>query len=386
LLGDLFHLLTDAGLCYHTGMMTSARRLLFTAFCFAGLLPVLLAGSGCARIAATSEVRADGSMTRTVTYNGTSPDPQNTTTADGQTSSSAEISMSPHLEDLVVFPNAAGGWKVTRTRDQKSNVTVTASRVVAPGQTVRNDLGIRLPKPKPAEGTMAAPAKPPVRTARVVAPSALLVENTATIRTISPGRLEYREVLHWRGPRPKEMDTPDPQMVAALRRSLPTSLSGDAASLKQVGIALQRELWTVMFGPGDPILPLIAFHQDLAEYRIQRKLRGAIRRSLSTVYGARLSADALNTAVDKLTIEVANDATRKTQAKKEAGPGAMSAEADGDNPPIALMIRVKLPGKVTETNGELDPETNEVVWPLYSEAAAIGDITLTATTDVSPPK
>jgi hypothetical protein len=50
------------------------------------------------------------------------------------------------------------------------------------------------------------------------------------------------------------------------------------------------------------------------------------------------------------------------------------------------MIRVKLPGKVTETNGELDPDTNEVVWPLYPEAAAMGDVTLTATTDVSPTK
>ncbi len=296
--------------------------------------------------------------------------------------------MSPRLEDLIAFPSAAGGWKVTRSRSDKSNVTVTVSRVVAPGQTVRNDLGIRLPKPKAADGTAAAPAKPPVRTARVVSPTALLVENTATVRQIAPGRLEYREVLHWRGPRPKEIDTPDREMLAALRRSLPASLASDTASLNKVGIALQRELWTAMFGPGDPLMPLILFHQDLAEYRIRKKLRGAIQRSLGGVYGARLSSGDLTTAVAKLTAEVANDATRKTQAKKEAGPGGVSAEAGGDssNTPIALMIRVKLPGKVTETNGEFDPDTNEVVWPLYSEAAAMGDITLTATTDVSPPK
>lgn len=359
-------------------MKNFVPRRLTTAICLALLLPAVLAGTGCARISAGSEVRADGSMTRTVVYSGTSPEPDKP---------GMSISMSPRLEDLVAFPSAAGGWKLTRTRDDKSNVVVTASRVVTPGQVVRNDFGIRLPKPKEVDGT-AAPAKPktPVRTAQLVSPSALLLENTASVRQIAPGRLEYREVLHWRGPRPKEMDTPEPEMLAALRRALPSSLSADTVSLNQVGIALQRELWTVLFGPGDPMLPLLIFHQDLAQYRIKKALGGAVRRSLTRVYGARLNAEDLNAAVAKLTAEVASDATRKTQAKKDAGPGGAGTESSDSSSPIALLIRVKMPGKVIETNGELDPDTNEIVWPLYSEAAAIGDITLTATTDVSPPR
>jgi hypothetical protein len=297
--------------------------------------------------------------------------------------------MGPKLEDLVVFPSAAGGWKVTRTREEKSNVTVTATRIVAPGQTVKNDLGIRLPKTEPAAGGVtAAPVKPPVRTARVTDPAALLVENTVTVRQVAPGKLEYREVIHWRGPRPKELDTPDAKMLAALKRSLPTTLANDTASLNKVGVALQRELWTVMFGPGDPMLPLLVFHQDLAQYRIRKQLRGAVRRSLTSVYGSRLSAEDMDTASAKMTAEVASDAARKTQSKKESGVGGASGEKDKDSggTPVALMIRVKMPGKVTETNGELDPETNEVIWPLYSEAAAMGDTALTATTDVSPRK
>ena len=370
-------------------MNTDRRRQLLTTAAFAFLLPALLAGSGCARIAAGSDVRADGSMTRTVVYSGNSPGPQKPAAGSDAGNVSSEGMMGPRLEDLIVLPTAAGGWKITRTRDEKSNVTVTASRVVAPGQTVRNDLGVRLPKPKTADGTTeSAPIKPPVRTAQLVSPSALLLENTATVQQISPGRLEYREVLHWRGPRPKELDAADPELMTALKRALPTSLTSDTASLKQVGVALQRELWKVMFGPGEPMLPLMVFHQDLAEYRIQKALRSAVRRSLTTVYGSRVSADELNTAVARLSTEVANDATRKTQAKKDAGPGGASADSsdDSSNTPVALLIRVKMPGKVTVTNGELDGDTNEVIWPLYAEAAAIGDITLTATTDVSPPK
>lgn len=366
--------------------MNDVRRRLVAAASFALLLPLLLAGSGCARIAASSDVRIDGSMTRTVTYSGTSPVPEKPM-AGGETASS-DNPMSPRLEDLIVLPTAAGGWKITRTRDEKANVVITASRSAAAGQIIRNDLGIRLPKPKAAEGTVAAKPKPKVRTAQLIAPSALLLENTVTVRQIAPGRLEYREVLHWRGPRPKEMETPDPELLAALRRALPPSVSSDTAALKQVGVAMQRELWKVMFGPGEPMLPLLVFHQDLAQYRIERAMGGAVRRSLTSIYGSRLSADALRSAVGKLTAEVASNATRKTQAKKDAGPGGASGGSgdDSDSSPVALLIRVKMPGKVIETNGELDPETNEVIWPLYGQAAAIGDLTLTATTDVSTPK
>jgi hypothetical protein len=351
------------------------------------LVSAAFTGSGCARIAATSDIRADGSMTRTVVYNGSSPEKPKPNADGSEAGSVPESSMSPRLEDLVILPTAAGGWKVSSTRDEKSNLTVTASKVVAPGQIVRNDFGIRLPKPKVSSDTTSTPAtKPKTRTAQLTPVAGLLLENSATVRQIAPGKLEYREVLHWRGSRPKEMDAPDAEMVTALKRALPASLTSDTASLKQVGISLQRELWKLMFGPGDPLLPLMVFHQDLAEYRIQKALRGAVRRSLTSVYGSRLSAEELKTAVEKMTAEVANDATKKTQAKKEAGPSGEAGGSSDNTTPVALLIRIKMPGKVTETNGELDPDTNEVVWPLYAEAAAIGDLTLTATTDVSPPK
>jgi hypothetical protein len=215
-------------------MKSLVSHRLRAAACFALLLPAVLAGTGCAHISATSDVRADGSMTRTVVYSGTSPEPPKP--GPNSESGLSEVSMSPRLEDLVALPTAAGGWKITRTRGDKSNVTVTASRVVAPGQTVKNDFGIRLPKAKDAAGA-ASPVKPktPVRTAQIVSPAALLLENTVTVRQVAPGRLEYREVLHYRGPRPKEMDTPEPEMLAALKRALPVALASDTASLKQVG-------------------------------------------------------------------------------------------------------------------------------------------------------
>src|SRR4028119_1422729 len=117
-----FHSIATARSCYHRTMKRSDRQRLMTAAFCSSLIPVMMTGSGCARITAASEVRSDGSMTRTVTYSGTSPEPQKTTTSDGTVvTTSAEFSMGPKLEDLVIFPSAAGGWKVTRTREEKSN-------------------------------------------------------------------------------------------------------------------------------------------------------------------------------------------------------------------------------------------------------------------------
>ncbi|MBC8102708.1 MAG: hypothetical protein H7Z41_08995, partial [Cytophagales bacterium] len=191
---------------------------------FGALLPAALGAGGCARVSTVSEVRPDGSMTRTVTYKGTAPAAPRETAAGGETpvSESSEMSISPRLEELIALPSGAAGsgWTVTRTRDDRSSVVVTATRTVAAGQALHNDLGIRMPKPKPAgppgKNTIAAPAPMP---GKVRPLPALLLENTATVRTITPGKLEYRETLHWRGPRPTEIDTPDPGMLAALRRS-----------------------------------------------------------------------------------------------------------------------------------------------------------------------
>ena len=43
-----------------------------------------------------------------------------------------------------------------------------------------------------------------------------------------------------------------------------------------------------------------------------------------------------------------------------------------------LLIKAKLPGKLIQTNGEEDPATGEIVWGLFSQAPAAGDVVLTA--------
>lgn len=270
-------------------------------------------------------------------------------------------SLGPNLSDLIALPTAASGWKVTQTREDNSSIAVTATRTLAAGETLRNDIGIK------ASG--------------VGAPG-LRVQNTVTVRTIAPGQLEYRETLHWNGPRPKDLDASDPDVLNSLKSALPTALASDTAAAKKVVTSLQAEIWHVMFGPGEPLLPIIAFHPDLAEYRLRQQLHGAIRRALANAYGDRLSPADLDTATERLTSEAASSTTQKTQQKTKAGPAGASADSDS-TPPIALLMRVKMPGKVTSTNGQIDAESGEVYWALYSDAPAVEDITLTATCDTS---
>jgi len=328
----------------------------------------LAAGAGCARVAAVSEVKPDGSMTRTLTFNGNSAEPPPGAAA-GVASSSSGMG-GPHLSDLIDLPKAANGWKITRTQ-QGTSVTITATRTVPVGTSLKNDLGLKAP----VKGDATAKSS-----------SALLVENTATILQTAPGRLEYREVLHWVGPHPKDAEGPGPEITESLKKTLPANLSTDTATAHKVVQALQVALWQTMFGPGDPMLPTLMMHPDLAEYRLRQKLHLAIRQALVSSYGDRLTGPALDTAVEQLTAAAATSAASKTQAQaKPPGMGDDSGSSGNkdDTPLVALLLRVKMPGKIVTTNGQIDPDSGEVYWPFYSEAPAMEDVVLTATSDTA---
>lgn len=316
-------------------------------------------------------------MTRTLTIHGSAPPPPppagNAAASGGGEGVAAPGSETPslglHLSSLVRLPTAAEGWKVTQTSDEKTGVSVTAARTLAAGATIHNDLGIK------ASAAPAGKEQP-------AAGDGLLIENTASVRSVGPNQMEYREVLHWRGPRPKELNAPDPEIQAVLKRALPPALASDTITLGKVQTALARDLWHVLFGPGDPILPILMLHPDLAEYRLHQQLQGAVRRALVDAYGDRLTPTQTDTAVAHIVADVAASMETRTQSHSPAAglSGSDSPENSSDNtPPVALLLRVKMPGKVTATNGQIDPESGEVYWALYSEAPAIADVTLTAT-------
>lgn len=314
---------------------------------FSALASCLLAVTGCARVGTSTEVKPDGSFTRTVIYRGSAP-------------STEGFSMAPALDDLIAPPHTPG-WKVTREKDSKnqSELIVTATRAFAAGETLSDDLALKSPPKKDAPaGTLAT----------------TILGNTLSVRTLPDGKLEYREVIRWRGPKPTELAAPDPELLAALEANLPQL---DKAARATVVNHLQKNIWQALFGPGEPILGLLMTHPELGEFKLKKQLGITVDTELKAALGEKLSESERRTVVQKIVATITTDVKDKTKKQANAGPSG----ENNDDALVALLIKAKLPGKLIQTNGEEDPATGEIVWGLFSQAPAAGDVVLTAICD-----
>jgi hypothetical protein len=155
----------------------------------------------------------------------------------------------------------------------------------------------------------------------------------------------------------------------------------------RIGLDVQKSFVRLLFGPGggDPIFATFLLHQDLAEYRIRQRLAAAVVGAVNANVGARLSDAERKAVVDRLVGDLAKEFAAQTKSKTSPdGPPGGGDQKDKSGPLVAMLIRVKMPGKVVATNGEYDPNTGEVIWPFYSQAVALEDVTLTATCEVTP--
>jgi hypothetical protein len=266
--------------------------------------------------------------------------------------------MGPALDDIVAPPRTPG-WKVTRAKDPKneSEVVVTASRTFAAGETLSDDLALKAPLKKDApKGTLPT----------------VFLGNTLSVRTLPDGKLEYREVIRWRGAKPKELANPDPEMMAMLALSVPAL---DKAARATVATHLRQNLWQTLFGPGEPILGLLLTHSELGEFKLKKRLGEAVESELKAALGEKLTEAERRAAVLKIIGSLSESVKDKTKQQANAGP---AASGGNDDTLVALLIKAKLPGKLISTNGEQDPATGEIVWGLFAQAPAAGDVILTA--------
>jgi hypothetical protein len=400
------------------------------------LLPMaalLIMVSGCGRMNTFSEVKSDGTLVRTLTFRGASsekPKPGELPSDPGGLSMMSGPAIP--IEAISVIPTGTD-WTITRkTKDRE--LIVTATKTVPPGTTITDDLGIRAepdpkfmdgglgedsslrvapapdpapkPTPKPAPKPAAKPGtkpksgtkpkgKPsggklhlalvavPVRQAPqnppvappLSTPPKLMLSNTVTVREIEPGKWEYKEVIRWNGPPMRDSDFSDKDAAEKLRKVMPPALQNDPG-VARVTTNVQREIFSLIFGPGEPLLAQTLFHTELAEYRLVSRITNALDKALVAEFGTRLTEADRKTILAALVEDAANGVTDKTK-KPPVGEKEGSSPM-GNEMPIAMLFRVKMPGKVISTNGQYIPETGEVIWPMYSMAPAFGEVTLTA--------
>lgn len=315
------------------------RSLVTSAFLAAALLL-----SACARARVTTQIRSDGSWTRTLALTGQQK-------KDG-------LKVTPTLEDTFVIP-AGNAWKSTEEA-KDDNRTLTLERSLPAGATLQGDVSIKGPEP----GKSSEPGK-------------LRLVNLVAVKATGPHQVEYRETLHWTGPLNQLLGDIRPEDLARLKSHLPQALATDANARALLDKVTELSV-PVLFGPGEPLLALGLLHPDLALYRANQRIGAVLVQALEQQFGEKMQpAERRNVA--RQLIQEAFNSGKISQPDPTA-----AAIAPGNSAGLTpLMFIVKPPGKVVSTNGEIDEFGGEIFWALFEEAAMYQDVVMTAVVETN---
>lgn len=252
--------------------------------------------------------------------------------------------MAPTIEDTFVIPSGPG-WKSAETKKNDDRV-LTLERTVTAGAKLQ-DLSLKAGE----EGK-------------------LNLINEVTVTRLAPHRFEYRETLKWKGDPPKMMGAVKPEDLAEIKAALPKPLATDA-NARALATKTAELIFPVMFGPGDPLLAVGLLHPDLAERRMMQRVGAVLMKALEEQFGDKMQASERREVVRKL-IATGFSSSKPSQPDPAAGP---PSKGPGLTP---LMFIVKTSGRIVSSNGEVDDLTGEVYWALFSDAASLKDLVLTA--------
>jgi hypothetical protein len=325
-----------------------------------GGLPGLLAlasllATGCARSVITTTIKPDGAFTRKIVFHGPKANDQGAGGA-------VPIPGGGELNDSFEMP--AGGPWTTKREKLESEEVYTAERDLPPGSVQKQDIAIK-------SGDKTKPG--------------IFVVNEAMVRSVGPGKWEYRETLHWKGKLPDMATLIDPNILQTVKAGLPPALATDA-NVRPIALALARETWHAMFGPGDPLISGWSQFMMQPENTVRKMLAQmspGVDKAIAVQLGDKLTPGERRVCVRKIIGSIANGLTEKTASGADPAKGAKPDF--GDAALAALTFSVKLPGKIVSTNGERDDFNGEVYWSVYPQAAVLGDVEMTAICDTKAP-
>ena len=154
-------------------------------------------------------------------------------------------------------------------------------------------------------------------------------------------------------------------------------------NIKFVADTLTKELGLALIGPPSPLihrLPILMSAPEVFARLVTHRAGKALLAALKEKFGDRLTATQRLALTKRLIDSVTNE--MKVSAPSKAG-GAQDGESNKNSSGASIFISVRLPGRVVETNGIADPFNGDISWSFYPEAAAFGDVTLTAICDTN---
>lgn len=328
------------------------HKTLFRVAPLSALATAALFTTGCARSVITTTVKPDGAFARKIVFHGPKPNEQGAGFA---------APGGGEMTDTFEMPSG-GPWKTKREKLENEE-TYTAERELTPGSVQKKDIVIK-------SGDKMKPG--------------IFVVNEATVHSIGPGKWEYRETLHWVGKIPDVVTSADPDVAKAIKAALPPALATDA-NVRPITIAINREMWHLLFGPGDPLISgwtQFMMQPEAVERKMTVRMSAGVDKALVAQLGDKLTSEQRRTYVRKIISNVVAGLNAKTT--QNADPNKLGSKPDmGDAAITALTFSVTLPGKIVSTNGERDDFTGQVYWLVYPQAAALGDVEMTAVCDTN---
>lgn len=306
----------------------------------ATFLAALALLAGCARSRITTEIKPDGSWTRTVTLTGQQQQ--------------EGMQMGSSLEDTFLLPSG-DGWK-SHEEKKEAERSLVFERTLPAGASLKGDLSIKDTEP-----------------------GKLTLSNEVTVTRVAPGRFEYRETLRWTGAPPKNIGANmKPEDLAQLKAALPKALATDenARAMAQRAAALAVPM---LFGPGDPLLAIGLLHPDLAVHRASQRIGALMLKALEEQFGDKMQPAERREVARKL---IDTTFAQAKPAKPDPAAGPPTDKGSGLTP---LMFILKAPGKVISSNGDFDELSGEIYWALFPEAASLKPVTLTAVLQLEAP-
>ncbi len=297
----------------------------------------------CARFGAVTEVSANGTWTREsrfITSEDSSDKP-----------GSLEFSIRQELSDYFVIPED-DGWQRGASNELGEGV-LTLRRSANEGE-------------KLSELTVLSKAGEP------------WVRNEVTVRRLSDERLEYRETLRWVGPRIDAVKEASKKFVEALVEQLPDDIEKREVVATVLAKSLRQNYVRLLFGGSNqqPLMSQAMVHREVAVRRLSTRLRMAALADLQAQLGDHPQAKRW----PEVTAHIAKFATLEKLGKDDDGENDL---LDDDRLLIPLSFTAKLPGRIIETNGEVDPVSGEIYWTLFAGSAAFEDVVIRAVCEVN---
>jgi hypothetical protein len=200
-----------------------------------------------------------------------------------------------------------------------------------------------------------------------------ILKNYATVRRLDDGRIEYYEKIVFTKPNSTELDKGAQMFMDEMKNSLPEGVAISDDELKTITRNTMTGMVRLMFGPDDFLLAYAFTSPDGAQRRLKGKIATTMDKQMLITLGDRMNEEQRMASIRKVIAKLDNINTFDPKNKANASP-----EQSGTDNMVGMSTSVKLPGKVLETNGTIDPLTGEVYWDFLSVSGEFASLELRA--------